>query len=120
MARLQILELPTEHHGDDMTTPFILVIDQADENTASTLDGPDTEDASYATAIKRLTGRSLAEQIGARAILVFETTVDIPANDTTAYSATPPAKRELVVNVGDHEVGSLIDEFVRKNHQGYA
>jgi tRNA(Ile)-lysidine synthase TilS/MesJ len=29
MARLQILELPTGHHGDDMVTPFVLVIDRA-------------------------------------------------------------------------------------------
>ncbi|MEU6990389.1 hypothetical protein ABZ953_06960 [Streptomyces sp. NPDC046465] len=81
MARIQILELPMVHVGDATETPFILVIDQASEDVASTLDGPDGEDVSYATAIKRLGSPSLAEQIGARAVLVFADTIDIPAND---------------------------------------
>ena len=83
MARLQILELPTEHVGDDMTTPFILVIDQASENIAETLNPGDEAGSSYAAAIQRLTSLPLAEQIGARAVLVFEDTIDIPANQVT-------------------------------------
>jgi hypothetical protein len=31
MARLQILELPTEHHGDDMTTPWLLITERSPE-----------------------------------------------------------------------------------------
>ncbi|MET7975735.1 hypothetical protein ABZW44_22370 [Streptomyces mirabilis] len=70
MARLQILELPTEHHGDDMTTPWILVIDQVDEGTADDIARwPD----------------DIAKRTGARHVLCFSDTVDIPANDTTAY-----------------------------------
>lgn len=68
MARLQILELPVEHHGDDMVTPFVLVIDQwepppypADVTAPGPFDG-------------------IAEKIGARAVLAFEETVEIPEN----------------------------------------
>ncbi|WP_060905327.1 hypothetical protein [Streptomyces scabiei] len=71
MARLQILELP-EGSGDDRP-PFVLVIDQMPAN-----------DAAF-DALCRGRGTATAEQIGARAVLVFETTIDIPANDTTAY-----------------------------------
>ncbi|MGW3427931.1 hypothetical protein ACWDHW_08240 [Streptomyces melanosporofaciens] len=83
MARIQILELPTEHHGDDMVTPWILVIDQASENIAKSLNPGDEAGSSYATAIQRLTGLSLAERLGARHVLVFEETIDIPANQVT-------------------------------------
>jgi len=71
MARLQTLELP-EGSADDRP-PFILVVDQyepppypADVNDPGPFDG-------------------IAEKIGARAVLVFENTIDIPANDTSAY-----------------------------------
>lgn len=70
MARLQILELP--EGGGDERPPFVLVIDQYEpppypgEPEQSPLDG-------------------VAEKIGARAVLAFEDTIDIPANDTTAY-----------------------------------
>src|SRR5690606_21061240 len=70
-ARLQTLELP-EGSADDRP-PFILVVDQyepppypADVNDPGPFDG-------------------IAEKIGARAVLVFENTIDIPANDTSAY-----------------------------------
>jgi hypothetical protein len=65
MARLQILELP-EGTGDDRP-PFALVIDQyepppyPDEPEPSPFDG-------------------IAEKIGARAVLIFDDTIDIPAN----------------------------------------
>jgi len=69
MARLQILELP-EGTGDDRP-PFLLVIDQAPADLA----GFD--------ALRRDLGEheALIERIGARAVLVFEETIDIPAND---------------------------------------
>jgi hypothetical protein len=71
MARLQILELP-EGSGDDRP-PFVLVIDQAPRDEAS-------------SAFRRdLDQNNIAAGIGARHVLVFEDTIDIPANDTTAY-----------------------------------
>jgi hypothetical protein len=72
MARLQILELP-EGSSDDRP-PFILVIDQV-------ATGPDGE-----LLLKSSDFEGVNERIGARAVLVFEETVDIPANDVTAYS----------------------------------
>lgn len=69
MARLQILELPTEHHGDDMTTPFILVVDQMPK-----------DDAAF-EALRCDLGFASAQQVGARAVLVFEGTIEIPANE---------------------------------------
>ncbi|MFF6847139.1 MULTISPECIES: hypothetical protein [Streptomyces] len=83
MARLQILELPTEHHGDDMVTPFALVIDQASETTINALDPVPDGLSPHNTAMQRLAAVSVAEQIGARAVLVFEETIDIPANQVT-------------------------------------
>jgi hypothetical protein len=71
VARLQILELP-EGSGDDRP-PFILVVDQMPANEAAF------------EALCRDLGTAMAQQIGARAVLVFETTIDIPANDTIAY-----------------------------------
>ena len=68
MARLQILELP-EGSGDNRP-PFLLVVDQADEATADDI-------ARWPS--------NIAECTGARHVLVFEGTVNIPANDTSAY-----------------------------------
>lgn len=74
MARLQILELP--EGADDNRPPFVLVIDEA-------ATGPDgLPRPGYREQ------RDLAEAIGAQAVLVFEDTIDIPANDTSAYAAT--------------------------------
>lgn len=65
MARLQILELPVEYHGDDIVTPFVLVVDQVTSGMVEAI-----------TSVERTS----AELIGARAILSFEETVHIPAN----------------------------------------
>jgi ABC-type amino acid transport substrate-binding protein len=70
MARIQILELPTEHHGDDMVTPFVLVIDQWP-------DVPVDEPAVIAA------WKKMAEDAGARTVILTEDTVDIPANTVT-------------------------------------
>ncbi|WP_329472744.1 hypothetical protein OIE75_29795 [Streptomyces sp. NBC_01723] len=87
MARLQILELP-EGSSDDLP-PFVLVVDQyVARRYVTGLDQPEP--------VSEFDG--IAEQIGARAVLVFEDTIDIPANDTSGYLATP-AKQELVVNL---------------------
>ncbi|MFD5566639.1 hypothetical protein [Streptomyces cadmiisoli] len=64
MARIQILELPTEHHGDDMITPFVLVFDQVQDPEAFT---------SNMEPFRVLTG--------AKAVLVSEELVEIPANE---------------------------------------
>ncbi|MFJ3950311.1 hypothetical protein ACIPXV_09600 [Streptomyces libani] len=81
MTRLQILELP-EGSGDDRP-PFVLVIDQyepqpyPDEPEPSPFDG-------------------VAEKIGARAVLVFEETVDIPANELTLTHVQEAADGNIV------------------------
>ena len=74
MARLQILELPTEHHGDDMTTPFILVVDQYEPARYVLGIGEDQPEP-----VSPFEG--VAERIGARQVLVFEETIEIPANE---------------------------------------
>ncbi|WP_030168903.1 hypothetical protein [Streptomyces sp. NRRL S-813] len=75
MARLQILQLP-EGAGDDRP-PFILVIDQVP-----------TDETEFDALRRDLgTAEDLVDRIGARAVLVFEDTIDIPANDLSAYSS---------------------------------
>ncbi|MFE1111170.1 hypothetical protein ACFW5U_35540 [Streptomyces rochei] len=74
MARLQILELP--QGGSDDRPPFVLIVDQYLARRYITgLDQPEP--------VSEFDG--IAEKIGARAVLVFEEAVDIPANDLTAY-----------------------------------
>lgn len=74
MPRIQILQLP--EGANDERAPYILVIDQAprDEPLFTSF----REDLEL--------NDSLAERTGARAILCFEDTIEIPANDTTAYA----------------------------------
>ena len=75
MARIQILELPMEHHGDDTVTPFVLIIDQYEEpQRFVTAEEADTLHAQW---------QHMAEQTGARAVLAFPFQVDIPANQVT-------------------------------------
>lgn len=64
MARLQILELP--EGADDERPPFVLVIDQAGEDLAADI-------ASWP--------RGIAERIGARHVICFSESVEIPANE---------------------------------------
>lgn len=69
MARLQILELP-EGSGDDRP-PFVLVVDEcAPQRIALGADAP-----------YRDYWQDVAQQIGARGVIVTPATVDIPAND---------------------------------------
>ncbi|HTE56961.1 MAG TPA: hypothetical protein VK698_39180 [Kofleriaceae bacterium] len=77
MARLQILELP--EGSNDERPPFVLVVDQV----------PSDEAAFDAIRRDLLADGDLAERVGARAVLVFEDTIDIPANDLTGYSGIP-------------------------------
>lgn len=70
MARLQILELP-EGSSDDRP-PFVLVVDQyVARHYITGLDQPEP--------VSEFDG--ITEKVGARAVLVFEETVDIPANE---------------------------------------
>lgn len=78
MARLQILELPTEHHGDDMVTPFVLVVD-----------GWDVGSLDEYTMLSDYWDQ-FAAKIGARGVLFTNQAVEIPANET-ATQADPPS-----------------------------
>lgn len=71
MARLQILELP-EGSGDERP-PFVLVIDQCEGVSLDLVEAIESH------------WKHVGEQIGARGTLIFTETVNIPANDTTAY-----------------------------------
>lgn len=64
MARLQILELP-EGSGDDRP-PFAVIIDEVPR------DGDIDPAADYS---------NVAQQLGARAVMIFHDTVTIPANE---------------------------------------
>lgn len=64
MARIQILELP--EGVDDDRPPFLLVIDQVDDEAAEDI---------------TCWSDDIATRIGARHVLCFPGTVDIPANE---------------------------------------
>ena len=74
MARLQILELP-EGSGDDRP-PFMLILDEiSDDDAERIINSQDSINA-------------VAKAAGARAVAVFHgLTINLPANDTTAYLA---------------------------------
>ncbi|MFG3127348.1 hypothetical protein ACGFZU_06560 [Streptomyces tendae] len=93
MARLQILELPTG--ADDDRPPFVLVIDQVESDV-----------------LLRDLGdhRDLIERSGARAVLVFEDTIDIPANDTSG------GIRDGVHWASPDELRAQIQEAIAKAH----
>ncbi|WP_018385268.1 hypothetical protein [Wenjunlia vitaminophila] len=93
MARIQILELPTEHHGDDMVTPFVLVIDQHVRQRHVL--GPD-----HVVSTDPL--ERIAEQVGARAVVAFEETIEIPANEVPVDPDGYPLKIRVEVE-GDFE-----------------
>lgn len=79
MARIQILELPMVHVGDAAETPFVVVIDQATEQTIAALDMVEAapiEGVPFG-AVQRTRRESLAAQLGARCVLCFEETVEI-------------------------------------------
>jgi hypothetical protein len=88
MARLQILELP-EGTGDDRP-PFVLVVDQV-------ATGPDGE-----LLLKSSDFEGVNERIGARAVLVFEETVEIPANDVPVDADGNPLFLKMHIE-GDFE-----------------
>ncbi|MFE9684169.1 hypothetical protein [Streptomyces sp. NPDC006285] len=92
MPRLQILPLPEVFVGEASETPFVLVIDQADEAILQRLAfGTTIEvgDGNGNGTTTTPTYEYLKQQLGARAILVFADTIEIPANDVSAYAPGP-------------------------------
>jgi len=98
MARLQILELP-EGTSDDRP-PFILVIDQYVARRYVQGIGQTAEPVDEFAGV--------AEQIGARAVLVFEETINIPANDLSGYRSDSDADNEVTLKLGDQDVRDAI------------
>ncbi|MFF9118268.1 hypothetical protein ACF09Y_22160 [Streptomyces massasporeus] len=107
MARLQILELP-EGGGDDRP-PFVLVVDQVPR-----------DEPAFEALRRDLEANGIVERTGARAVLVFEETIDIPANDTTAYLSAPAAEPEVVIKLGDQDISAIAAEVARRNPHGHA
>jgi hypothetical protein len=85
MARIQILELPAGDNDD--RAPFAVVIDQATEATITALSDHEGQNPT-----QRLFTASLAQQLGARAVLCFEETIDIPANEVPVDPDGHPLK----------------------------
>ncbi|MET8818467.1 hypothetical protein [Streptomyces rochei] len=106
MPRIQILPLP--EGVSDERPPFAVVIDQADHETLHSLAYGVRYDSDHG---ERPIRDALKDDLGARALLVFADTIEIPANDVSAY-ATPT----MVVRVeGDADSGSadLADQIRR-------
>lgn len=64
MARIQILELPSEVVGENVSAPFALLIDQAAGEHVNPVAMANFKDA-----------------VGARGVAVFDGTIDLPANN---------------------------------------
>lgn len=91
MARLQILELP-EGAGDDRP-PFVLVIDQARiEDFHPSAEGKSSWQIFQDRVAAEDPTQRIAEQIGARAVLVFEETIEIPANEVPVDPDSYPVR----------------------------
>ncbi|MDT0381420.1 hypothetical protein RM572_21920 [Streptomyces sp. DSM 42041] len=96
MPRLQILELPEGTHDD--RPPFALVIDQVTDKTLADITHNETV---------------LAEGIGARHVLVFAETVEIPDNvitlDHNGHPTPNPGPVRVKLDVDD--LRAQLDEF---------
>lgn len=100
MARLQILELP--EGANDERPPFVLVVDQVP-----------TDEAGFEALRRDLnTPGDLIERIGARAVLVFETTVDIPANEVSIGPDGYPVR--LAVEGDFEQFRDQVQDEIRK------
>ncbi|WP_306317220.1 MULTISPECIES: hypothetical protein [unclassified Streptomyces] len=95
MARLQILELPMVHNGDQTETPFILVID---DWTVDTMEERAAINAYW---------DDFAQKIGARGVLCSDRTIDIPANDLTLPSTDSHDQ-------GDSDTTPIQEDLFRK------
>lgn len=111
MARLQILELPAGANDD--RPPFVLVVDQASEDIVNAM-APKGGSDSLTAVIQRVTELPLAEQIGARAVLVFEETVDIPANTVTFGPYSYPVTMRMQVEGDFDRFREQLDSKVRE------
>lgn len=104
MARLQILELPMVHNGDVSETPFILVIDEYKAQRYIAGVGLEPQETNPFAGV--------AYEIGARGALVFEGTVEIPANNPDACEAE--REQEVRPMLGDREVRNAIAADMQK------
>ncbi|CAL9597234.1 hypothetical protein [Streptomyces sp. enrichment culture] len=107
MPRIQILPLP--EGAADERPPFALVIDQADETI--------TQSLAYGVAYDSDNGQrplreALKADLGARAILVFEDTIEIPANDVSAY--IPSAVNLRIEDLADADSAELAEHLNRR------
>ena len=107
MARLQILELP--EGADDDRPPFVLVIDQARaEDFYPATEHGNTSQAVTARLITEHPLDAMAEQIGARAVLLFEETIDIPANEVSIGPDGYPIAIQVKVEGGFEKFGEQL------------
>ncbi|MDH6610314.1 hypothetical protein M2164_005949 [Streptomyces sp. SAI-208] len=60
---------------------------------------------------------SFGEKIGARGVLFADRTIDIPANDTSAYLESG-SRNDLALKLGDQDIQSTIERVVRQTPQG--
>ncbi|MFE4658173.1 hypothetical protein ACFRFJ_16000 [Streptomyces hydrogenans] len=97
MPRLQILELP--EGSDDDRPPFALVIDQVDMTLADALATAIPAGAPFA---------DMATRLGARTVLVFGETIEIPANDL------PADEHSIPVTIHVEADTTLFDEQIAK------
>lgn len=74
MARIKILELPTQVLGDVVTTPFALIIDQVDTWNINALDGTPVRVHSELTQAE---ADVIAAQVGAVGAILTTCTLDI-------------------------------------------
>lgn len=115
MARLQILELP--EGADDDRPPFILVIDEYVPQRYITAGGSEFK--------ARDPFEGVAEKIGARAVLVFEESIEIPANEATIDSDDYPLRVDIGGNFEpfrqqvEQEVLEARDKITRAVQEGH-
>lgn len=104
MARLQILQLP-EGAGDDRP-PFVLVVDQHQPLRYMLVDDQEPQTVGEFADV--------AEQIGARSVLVFQETVNIPANDALPLPLLSVRRDQTAELIDAHEQTrlALCDAFL--------
>lgn len=96
MPRIQILELPTVPHENGLDeTPFAVIIDQLGTEESADHIRQDIRD------------HNLAEALGARHVLAFQDTIDIPANDTSPFIAGYVGEGHLVTQLDPPKAGPL-------------